>query len=156
MPAPSIRFAAFAAALLALSSASAQTGARGQVSAGDKVSDGTVKIGLNGEVNNLNPFSVNEIFQGDILGQIYSSLVRYDNKGNIIGDLAESYDASSDAKTWTFKLRSNVQWTSQILGGRFNSQADLTYSRNLNQGGTVDLNFSPTIYFRLPDEGNRK
>src|SRR5262249_5585168 len=71
---------------------------------------GTVKIGLNGEINNLNPFSVNEIYQGDVLGQVYSSLVKYDNKGNIIGDLAESYDASSDARTWTFKLRSNVKW----------------------------------------------
>src|SRR5207248_5059914 len=53
-------------------------------------------------------------------------IVRYDNKGNIIGDLAESYDASSDAKTWTFKLRSNVQWHD---GQPFSSQ-DVVYTFN--------------------------
>ena len=46
-------------------------------------------------------------------GNIYNQLVEYDplNVGQIIGDLAESWDISSDALTYTFNLRDNVKWT---------------------------------------------
>jgi hypothetical protein len=41
-------------------------------------------------------------------------------------------------------VRSNVNWNGPVLGNRFNATVDLTYSLNLNQASTLDLNFQPT------------
>ena len=52
-------------------------------------------------------------------------------------------------------LRSNLNWTGPLLGNRFSGNAELTYSRNMNQASIVDLNFSPVVQFTLPDEAQR-
>ncbi len=52
-------------------------------------------------------------------------------------------------------LRSNLNWTGPILNNRFSAQVEATYSRNMNQSGFVDLNFTPVVRFTLPDESRR-
>ncbi|HEY6088237.1 MAG TPA: TonB-dependent receptor [Gemmatimonadaceae bacterium] len=52
-------------------------------------------------------------------------------------------------------LRSNLNWSGPILNNRFSAQVEATYSRNMNQSGFVDLNFSPTVRFTLADEARR-
>ncbi|MFI5229222.1 MAG: carboxypeptidase regulatory-like domain-containing protein [Gemmatimonadales bacterium] len=52
-------------------------------------------------------------------------------------------------------LRSNLQWSGVTLGNRLSTTIDGTYSLNLNQASTFDLNFNPTQQFTLDDEGNR-
>ncbi|HEY4305011.1 MAG TPA: carboxypeptidase-like regulatory domain-containing protein [Gemmatimonadaceae bacterium] len=52
-------------------------------------------------------------------------------------------------------LRSNLQWNGAVLDNRFATTIDATYSRNLNQASTYDLNFTPTTQFALAAEGNR-
>ena len=52
-------------------------------------------------------------------------------------------------------LRSNLQWSGPVIGNRFTLSAEVTYSRNMNQPGTVDLNFAPTPRFTLAAEGGR-
>jgi hypothetical protein len=52
-------------------------------------------------------------------------------------------------------VRSNVNWSGAILGNRFNGNFEVTYSLNLNQPGSVDLNFAPAQKFALPDESSR-
>ena len=52
-------------------------------------------------------------------------------------------------------VRSNLQWNGPILNNRFSVTVDGTYSRNLGQQSSVDLNFDPTTRFSLADEGNR-
>ncbi len=46
----------------------------------------------------------------EYLGAIYNRLVRLDEKGAVQPDLAESWETSKDAMTWTFHLRKGVQW----------------------------------------------
>ena len=55
----------------------------------------------------------------------------------------------------TRSLRSNLQWNGPVLKNRFNASVDVTYSRNMNQPGTLDLNFAGQSRFALPDEGGR-
>src|SRR5262249_3786384 len=50
-------------------------------------------------------------------------------------------------------LRSNLNWSGTMLGDRLSTSIDATYSRNLNQASTFDLNFNPSASFALPDEG---
>ena len=52
-------------------------------------------------------------------------------------------------------LLSNLNWSGPILSNRYAAQVEATYSRNMNQSGFVDLNFSPTVRFTLPDESQR-
>jgi hypothetical protein len=52
-------------------------------------------------------------------------------------------------------LRSNLNWNGPVLNNLFTGNAEVTYSRNMNQSGIVDLNFSPVVQFTLPDEDHR-
>ena len=52
-------------------------------------------------------------------------------------------------------VRSNLQWNGPVLGNRLMATVEGVYSRNLDQGGIVDLNFNPAQQFTLADEGNR-
>lgn len=52
-------------------------------------------------------------------------------------------------------VRSNLQWSGAILDNRFNGQFEVTWSLNLSQPGSVDLNFAPVPRFTLAGEGNR-
>ena len=52
-------------------------------------------------------------------------------------------------------VRGNLQWTGSILNNLFNATFGGTYSLNLNQQESVDLNFNPTQRFTLAGEGNR-
>jgi len=47
---------------------------------------------------------------GDLVQLIYNGLLKYDNQGNLIPDLAESYEVSEDKVTYTFRLKKNVTW----------------------------------------------
>ena len=52
-------------------------------------------------------------------------------------------------------VRSNLQWNGPVLGNRLMATVEGTYSRNLDQSGTVDLNFNPTQRFTLDNENSR-
>ncbi len=67
--------------------------------------------GLVGEPRYLNPIlaSTNEVDR-DITTLIFSGLVKHDNRGQIIPDLAASYKISADGKTYEFTLRDKLFW----------------------------------------------
>ena len=52
-------------------------------------------------------------------------------------------------------LRANLQWSGPVLANRFSATFDVTWSRNLNQTGSLDRNFLGTQRFALAEEGNR-
>ena len=41
---------------------------------------------------------------------MYDSLLRFDQQGNVVGNVAESYDLSADGLTWTFKIRKGIKF----------------------------------------------
>jgi hypothetical protein len=52
-------------------------------------------------------------------------------------------------------VRSNINWSGAVLGNRLIAGVDATYSLNQSQASVVNLNFDPTIRFRLASENNR-
>jgi peptide/nickel transport system substrate-binding protein len=75
------------------------------------VSGGQYAEGLIGSPAHLNPLYVTlSDVDNDISRLIYSSLFKYDSQGRLVNDLAESYQVSSDGKTYTIKLRDDARW----------------------------------------------
>ncbi len=74
-------------------------------------SGGGYSEGLVGEPRYLNPIlaSTNEVDR-DITTLIFSGLVKHNNRGQIIPDLAENYKISADGKTYEFILRDKLFW----------------------------------------------
>ena len=52
-------------------------------------------------------------------------------------------------------VRSNLQWSRPVLDNRLMATLTGTWSLNLNQTGTQDLNFDPTVRFALAEEAGR-
>jgi peptide/nickel transport system substrate-binding protein len=55
---------------------------------------------------------------------MYDSLLRFDEQGNVVGNVAESYTLSPDGLTWTFKIRKGIKfWNGDPL-----TSADVVFS----------------------------
>ena len=52
-------------------------------------------------------------------------------------------------------VRSNLSWNGSLLDGRYSANVEGTYSLNLNQQRSFDLNFAPAERFALDDENGR-
>lgn len=67
-----------------------------------------------------------------MMSNIYEKLVKYDNDGTVIPDLAERWEVSQDGLNWTFYLRRGVQFH---LGGEMTAE-DVKFSidRTRNRG----------------------
>jgi peptide/nickel transport system substrate-binding protein len=65
-----------------------------------------------------------------IYGQLANSLVEIDHENRPVPELAESWEASPDAKQWTFKLRKGVEFHN----GKTMDADDVVYSINHHLG----------------------
>lgn len=63
-------------------------------------------------------------------GQIRNALVEIDHKGEAIPELAESWEATPDAKVWTFKIRKGVEFHN----GKTMTADDVIFSFNYHRG----------------------
>ena len=72
---------------------------------------GTLIEGLVGSPKQINPLlaQANDVDR-DLSKLVYAGLTKYDKDGNLLMDLAESYEVSNDGLTYTFKLRKNLLW----------------------------------------------
>jgi hypothetical protein len=75
--------------------------------------------------------------------------------GSLFASSAPNVTLFDDQYRSPRSLRSNLQWNGPVLDNRFSLTAEATYSLNVDQPGTVDLNFNPVQRFVLGDEGDR-
>src|SRR3989344_2394742 len=69
------------------------------------------KEGIVGEPHYINPLlSKNNDVDRDLVSLIYSGLMKYNNEGKLIPDLAKSYDISGDGLNYTIHLKENASW----------------------------------------------
>ncbi len=75
------------------------------------ISGGEYIEGLIGAPKYINPLyaSVSDV-DNDITNLIFSSLFKRGKNGELINDLAESYEISRDNKIYTFKIKQEVSW----------------------------------------------
>lgn len=94
-----------------------------------------------GEPDILDPAYDYETAGGEVLQNVYETLVTYDGnyESKLVPLLAESWEVSEDGKTYTFKMRSGVKYHN----GNEMKASDVSYSfvRGLLQGGTDSAQF---------------
>jgi peptide/nickel transport system substrate-binding protein len=81
---------------------------------GKVVKGGILRIGTINYIDSFNPWNYieSQAYNGFIM--LYPQLVQYDFKDGkyvIAGDLADSWETSSDGKDWTFHLKSGTKWS---------------------------------------------
>ena len=96
---------------------------------------GTLVAPALGDITNLNPLLKFNLSAYFITLNIYSSLVVWDYGREPYGDLAKSWDLSSDGLTYTFHLHDNVYWHD---GVKFSS-ADVKFSYDLAKKNTYPI-----------------
>ncbi len=93
--------------------AMASTLASGTLKAATAKKGGRLRIGTAGgsTTDSLDPATITDTMMQIISqGQLRNSLTEVDASGNLIPELAESWDSSPDAAVWTFKLRKGVEF----------------------------------------------
>ncbi|MFI5294214.1 MAG: peptide-binding protein [Thermodesulfovibrionales bacterium] len=81
----------------------------GEPAYGDALVNGSI-----GEPTILVPMLAGDSASHEVAGMMFNGLVKYDTDLSVIGDLAESWDVSSDGLTITFHLRKGVRWTDGV------------------------------------------
>ena len=70
-----------------------------------------VGLGQGGTTDSLDPQTYTDIYMIGVGFATHSTLTEISPEGELIGDVAESWEGSADAATWTFRLRQGVTFT---------------------------------------------
>ena len=89
--------------------------ASGTLSAAPDTSDAPVTgdaiiVGSIGDASRLLPPLASDSASGDIVGLVFNGLLKYDERLQIVGDLAQSWEISPDGLTITVVLRDGIRW----------------------------------------------
>src|SRR3972149_7285032 len=85
---------------------------------------GTIVIALGSDPETLNPGITTGYAVGAITANVFSALIRLGPRGEVLPQLATSWEVAPDGKTYTFRLRPNVRWHD----GRPFTAADVKFS----------------------------
>lgn len=89
----------------------------------------------------LDPTITNTQFQVNLEWQLRNNLAEVQAGGKIVPELAESWEASKDAKTWTFKLRRGVTFHD----GKTLTPQDVIYSYRLHMKAGAKTPAKPIV-----------
>lgn len=108
------------------------TAPRRGLAQGEPKQGGTLKLGFGiSQIPNLDPAKVNlGIVAGELIANIFSSLVQFDSELGLIPDLAETWTVSEDGLNYSFTLRDGLTFHN----GDPLQAADIvyTYERNID------------------------
>jgi peptide/nickel transport system substrate-binding protein len=92
---------------------SAASASGGSVAPSNAKAGGTLTYGYTGGgLTSLNPNTINSATEKPVASLLFDGLTQLGPDGSVQPDLATSWTASSDQKTWTFTLRSGVKYHS--------------------------------------------
>ncbi len=74
------------------------------------VTGDAIVVGSIGDASRLVPILASDSASGDIVGLLFNGLVKYNERLEIVGDLAESWTVSDGGLAITFTLRPSVRW----------------------------------------------
>ena len=104
----------------------------------------TFRYAFQGDLNALDPYTLNETFTLGALGNVMEGLTKRDKDLKIIPGLAERWETSDDGRRWRFYLRRNVKYHD---GSPFTAD-DVIFSAERAQAD------GSQVKSRLPDKFN--
>ena len=106
------------------------SGDAAQGEAADSEYKDTLVYALNTDVQSLDPQIQNDTTSEQVVKMLYNTLLKFQDDGTVVGDLAESWSVSEDKLTWTFNLKQGVKFHN----GKELTSADVkaTFDRALN------------------------
>lgn len=118
------RFSVFMVALLIMTALSGCAGGTGESSEdksstessvadgsnAEPVYGGSVVVGIQQDIDSLDPHKATAAGTKEILFNIFEGLVKVDPKGNLMNAVADSYSISEDGLVYTFTLREGVKF----------------------------------------------
>lgn len=75
-----------------------------------KIAQRPLTVAMATEIDSLDPFNATAGDTKTVMDQIFDGLLDVDEDGNLVADLAESYEISEDGLTYTFKLKEGVKF----------------------------------------------
>ena len=106
------------------------SGEAAQGEAADSEYKDTLVFAMNTDVQSLDPQIQNDTTSEQVVKMLYNTLLKFEDDGTVVGDLAESWSVSEDKLTWTFNLKQGVKFHN----GKELTSADVkaTFDRALN------------------------
>ncbi|MEM7224746.1 MAG: ABC transporter substrate-binding protein [Pseudomonadota bacterium] len=110
----------------------AAEGLMSQALAADPKQGGRLRLGIGhgSTTDSLDPSTHENGYMQNVAYTYANNLTEVDETGNLVPELAESWDASDDARTWTFKLRPGVEFHN----GKTVTSDDVITSMNHHRG----------------------
>ncbi len=100
-----------------------------------KIKD-TLIFAPNTDVVVLDPQHMNDNTSEQVIKMIYNGLLKFNEKSEIVNDLAEDYEVSANGLEWTFKLKQEVKFHD---GSDFNAEVVKTsFDRVLNKENALN------------------
>ncbi len=90
--------------------------------------------GMVGEIKTLNPLYISTASEKTIEKMIFSSLYRYDRKGNLKADLVKDLRISNDGKKYQITIKNDLKWSD----GEPITAKDVKYSINAYKNESVN------------------
>jgi peptide/nickel transport system substrate-binding protein len=116
----------------------------------------TFQYGEAGSFATFNPWT-QAITQSSTANQMFSRLVYNDFDGNLVGDLAETWEFDADGKALTLKLREGVKWhddkplTGEDFVTMYSYLSDPAFEKDAGVGKVKAL-FAPVVAVTAPDD----
>ena len=106
------------------------SGGAAQGEAADSEYKDTLVFAMNTDVQSMDPQIQNDTTSEQVVKMLYNTLLKFEDDGTVVGDLAESWSVSEDKLTLTFNLKQGVKFHN----GKELTSADVkaTFDRALN------------------------
>lgn len=117
---------------------------------GESKQGGTLVVGIPQDPQSFNPDAKSDDVLFDIGQNIFSRLIKLNNKQELVPDLAEEWEISEDGKEITFHLRKDVKWHD----GEPCTSKDVkwTFDQIINENGQIKSNLSSVESIEAPDD----
>lgn len=78
-----------------------------------KLSNGKKEVNTtsSSDISSMDTAKASDSTSFEAINNVMEGLVRVDSKNELIPGMAESWEKSSDSKTWTFKIRKDAKWS---------------------------------------------
>lgn len=122
---------------------------------------GSFSEGIFGEPRHVNPLLAENDADRDLMSLIYSGLMKHNEDGKLVPDLAKSYEVSSDGLNYTIYLKENAKWhdglpiTAEDVAFTIQTAQNPDYGslQRINwQGVDVEVIDKHTIIFKLKNK----